>query len=279
MSFRSRMALRIREAAYRRGVLVQRTTAAEFLPGMLERIRLRRQRLKVLQIGGNDGRLADPLGPFLRADRPGVEAVILEPIPDYFAMLKRTYRRHPSVRPVQLAVHADQRSAPVYRLDPAHRARYPDWAQGLASFDRTHLEGHGVDTDAILVEQVPCRTVAEVLAEFDFEDVNVVVIDTEGYDPVILGMLDISTPTLEIVRFEHNFSRGVMSREDLDAWGDRFHAAGFEFLVDAQDATAVRRYVLTIAKQGLADSDDDPGRVAIVETTPVMRDQAPSARR
>ena len=241
-----------RDFAYRRGFDVQRVGATDVLSVFLEAIRSRRGALRFLQIGGNDGILGDPLRKFLTARRPGVSGVILEPVPAYFEALCRNYRGFEHVRPVNLGIHASEASVTIYRVDPKRAGEFPAHASALASFDPDHHERHGIPKDATIQEQVPCRTLRAVLEEYDLLDVNAIVIDTEGYDAAILEMLDLDRPSLEVVRFEHNLNRGLMSPDDLDRLGDRFHAAGFEFLVDWQDGTAFRRSILTRRGQGLA---------------------------
>jgi hypothetical protein len=65
----------------------------------------------------------------------------------------------------------------------------------------------------MIEETVPCRTLDEVLEEHGVRNVDVLVIDTEGYDAEILHGIDFRRFKPQISRFEHALPSAVMSRE------------------------------------------------------------------
>jgi hypothetical protein len=71
------------------------------------------------------------------------------------------------------------------------------------------------------------------------EDINVLIIDTEGYDAKILEMVDFELVRPSIIRFEHGMKSDVMSKETLLAIISRLNSYGYQIIVEDNDATAV----------------------------------------
>ena len=63
-----------------------------------------RGKVKFLQIGGDKGYLHDPIYKFIKAY--DWEGVIVEPVPEYFEKLRRTYEDQPRVQYVNAAIDA-----------------------------------------------------------------------------------------------------------------------------------------------------------------------------
>ena len=79
-------------------------------------------------------------------------------------------------------------------------------------------------------------TVPEVLQKSELNNVNVVIIDTEGYDAEIVNSLDLTPNALHTVVFEHK----LLNSEDLDVTVTVLEREGFSIQRDKSDVLAIR---------------------------------------
>jgi FkbM family methyltransferase len=224
---------------------VRRVSDVCFLEPLLYRLLKRRGRVFFVQIGANDGRRSDPLYRFVTLNHSRICGVVVEPLTDYFDRLQANYRKYPQIVAVRAAIHNSEKEMTLYRVDPARLKDLPDWAAGVASFDKRHHERSGIPSDAIMAERVPCMTLGELLTRHEVAEIDLLQIDTEGYDAEILSHLDFDTIRPAIVRFEHGLSEGIMSRETFSAIADLLHRQGYELAMEEHDATAYQREIMT----------------------------------
>ena len=135
-----------------------------------------------MQIGANDGLRTDPLRPLVLKHR--LAGLLVEPLPDMFRRLVENYAGQPQLRFENCAIGPQDGEQPLYRVSPD--APVPDWAHGLASFDRRNLSGQrqGIpDLDRYIeTVTVPVRTVDAVLRRVGVASVSLLLVDTEGFD-------------------------------------------------------------------------------------------------
>jgi hypothetical protein len=93
----------------------------------------------------------------------------------------------------------------------------PEWAPQVASFDRATVERHRrlVHGREIRVQSTPVRTMTfdTLLTETGVGQVDVLQIDTEGYDLEILRLFDVPRRRPRVVNWEHTH----LSRRDREA--------------------------------------------------------------
>jgi FkbM family methyltransferase len=158
----------------------------------------------LLQIGANDGVTGDPLARWFPTSR--WRGVLVEPIPHLAAALAARVAGRPGIAIERAAIAERDGVAKIFRL--AHvPGQTPDWFQQLATFDRAVLLKHDTmipDLAARIVEEsVPTLTVATLLAQHRLTRVDLLVIDTEGYDWRILRQFDLGAVRPLVVLFEH----------------------------------------------------------------------------
>jgi FkbM family methyltransferase len=193
-----------------------------------------------LQIGANDGVFVDPIYEFISRHSSKVRGVAVEPVPHTFEKLKRNLSAFPQVLPVCIALHQSLKTMPMYCMKPEIANKRNPHAIGMASFDRDHLlRDNYLSESDIESYEVECCTVKELIADFALEDINVLIIDTEGYDAKILEMVDLETIRPSIIRFEHGMKSDVMSKETLLEIVSRLNSYGYQIIVEDNDATAV----------------------------------------
>jgi FkbM family methyltransferase len=119
----------------------------------------------IVQVGANDGVRADPIRELI--DRHRLPALLVEPLPDYFAALQRNYAGAPNIEFARCAIGSRDGDMTLYRFAPD--APVPDFAHGLASFDRANLSGEkfglGNLDRYVVAERVPSLTLPTLLAQ------------------------------------------------------------------------------------------------------------------
>ena len=227
-------------ALARMGIVVERTVKSQSLDALLVR---RLARVKhdggqffFLQIGANDGFSHDPINAFVSANR--VAGIVIEPLPDVYQALCETYAKHPQIRKLNIAVHEEFDHVTLFRPDPVRVGRM----SGIASLshDRHELTSArtGIRADDIVEVEVPAVSLMDLLDQQNVEHLDLLQIDTEGYDMTILGGLDLSQCRPSIIRFEHGIYSGVPARDELRETLLRLYDAGYSVAMERVDALA-----------------------------------------
>ena len=83
-----------------------------------------------------------------------------------------------------------------------------------------------------------CLTFDELVRQYDVEHIDLLQIDTEGYDAEIIKSIDFSKIKPSIIRFEHNLEAGKMDTTAFTDLTDLMHQHGYDIILETQDATA-----------------------------------------
>lgn len=189
-----------------------------------------------IQVGSFDGVSNDPIRALVARHR--WKGVLVEPQPEAFAALQRTYADHPQVRLVNAAVATEPGTQILYTVDTA-QGDFPPWAQQLASFRRDTLLAHrraipGLAA-AIREQAVECLTLDQILSEAPGQRLDLLQIDAEGYDAAILTSLDLTQHRPVIIRYEHKH----LSRREQATCIEHLLAHGYRIAVGEEDTLAL----------------------------------------
>ena len=195
---------------------------------------LSRDQLTIVQVGANDGQTHDPINRLLRL-KP-CRGILLEPNPESFRRLQETYRDFPQHTLCNVAVSDRDKTATLYSLN--RNAPGPDWVHGLSSFDREHLLKHdGIVPDiARYIDEfnVECVSFDTLFQRHPVEHVDVLQIDTEGFDAEVLRLFDLPRRRPTIVNFEHRH----LSEADWNQSIQSLISLGYKVTVVRQDTLA-----------------------------------------
>lgn len=137
----------------------------------------------VLQIGAMDGKTFDPIHPYIT--RFGWHGLMVEPVPEHFEVLQQTYAQHSNIRLVNAAI-ADHNGHTQLHYVPKRviqQQQLPKWAAGLASlFTNRNAMAFEHIQPFIHTVQVPCLTLAALQNKHHLPQVDLLQVDTEGYD-------------------------------------------------------------------------------------------------
>ena len=219
-----------RIAKYRR---VQRRLAG---PKLLKAFAARYPEPFFVEIGANDGDHHDHLRPFILSRR--WRGLMVEPVPYIFEKLRANYDAVEGVSPVNVAVADRDGELPFFHLaEPAEedRARLPDWADGIGSFSREAVLSHAraiPDVERLIVRtEVPALTFESLCRRHSVSRVDLILVDTEGYDRQILESIDLGTWHPRLVVYEHYH----FSPEEQAACLEYMRGAGYETLEEGFD--------------------------------------------
>lgn len=203
---------------------------------VLYRVFPRIEGLAFLQIGANDGRRFDPIHDLIV--RYQWRGVLVEPVADIFRSLTETYRGCSGLQFLQAAVDINQGSRTIYRLNANCLESLPEWAIGLATFNRHQLveavSKLGAPESSIVSEDVATVSWAELWAMLPSSRCDVLVIDTEGYDVPLLSQAGLEKHRPRIVHFEH----ALTSLPDRLTFYGKLLDLGYQIATDENDTTA-----------------------------------------
>jgi len=193
-----------------------------------------RRNVSFLQVGANDGVTGDPINLFVRRD--GWRGVLVEPLPDFYARLVSAYAGQDGLVFENVALAETEGSLPFYRIRPGEGV--PEWCDTLGSFMRDVVLSHRTQFPEIeahlVVDQVKCMSVPTLLQKHRIQKLDVIVIDTEGYDFEILKQLDLRRLGPAIVVFEHDH----LSDQDREAAARRLTNLGYHLFREGQNTCA-----------------------------------------
>jgi FkbM family methyltransferase len=209
-----------------------------FLPLLVESMLTTRNDFFVLQIGANDGHSDDPIAAIVRA-RP-LRALMVEPVPRMFDLLTAHYRDYPNVACENCAIGHEDGIATLYHVRP--EPSLPEYVRRLASFRRDVIlkQRRGVPNigDYIETLQVPTLSLTTLIAKHGIDHIDLLQVDTEGFDYEILKMLW-STPLRPPII---NFESAHLSRSDKLACAEMLKRDGYRYVSVGQfDTLAVRQ--------------------------------------
>lgn len=193
-----------------------------------------------LQIGANDGIMNDPVYKFNLANRDVVSGFVLEPLTDIFEKLAENYRSCPGIKPVNLAIHTTQSEMVIHRVKPDRADEVPAFARGIASFDATHWKKTTLVPNADFMEQVKvkCVSFADLVKSNAINTLDLLLLDTEGYDYEILMSIDFTNIKPKIIRFEHGVRDNVMSFDQFKQICNHLNSYGYQIIAESYDVTA-----------------------------------------
>lgn len=173
------------------------------------------QIVRFVEIGANQMDRNDHIARYLVDGR--WKGVLVEPQKDVFSRLQLQYKDNPNIMLINAAISKSSSSQKLYKFNFSEES----WVTSLSSFfkDRLikHLE-HGwlkarasewgytlsdIDEQNIGFEMVECMPFSAVLERIDSKQVDLLIIDTEGYDFEILKMIDFKTFKPAVIVFEH----------------------------------------------------------------------------
>jgi FkbM family methyltransferase len=201
-----------------------------------------------VQVGANDAGPGDPIVRY--ASRLPWSGILIEPQPDVFALLKRAYCAAPGKLTFEnVAVGPPQKKELVLYRAAEEARKSPQYSHErdskLVSCDPTRTSsGMQIANTQLEAFTVPCRTLDELLEKNGVTSVDILLIDTEGFDDQVLRSLSLGKIAPLIIRFEH----GHLSVAAIDASVHYLNEHGYTVLYGGEqhDTIAVHAIFLSL---------------------------------
>ena len=196
-----------------------------------------RPRATFVQVGAHDGHEQDPLRRHIQSR--SWTGVMVEPVPYVFRRLQVAYANEPRIRLVNAAIAATAGTATLYHIPESDEEGLPPWYDALASFSREVIAKHNEFIPDIenRIEpiEVPTVTFSDLCQQNGIDRLDVVQIDTEGYDYEIIKLIDLKclAPTVLMYEYIH------LSPEDRSDCERLLIDRGYELHSDGMNTMAL----------------------------------------
>jgi FkbM family methyltransferase len=182
-------------------------------------------------IGANDGVTHDPLYPFVRDF--GWRGIMVEPIPEAFAALECNYAGFGDVTLVQAAIGLTDGSGTIYTVEASDEETM--MMSLHSSFNRDVLlrgkQWHPDLEERIIQRKITVMSFPTLLAIANGHAVDVLKIDTEGYDLEILNTVDLQGLSPKLIIAEH----ANLAKQDKIRMADLLLANGYRLSMTSLD--------------------------------------------
>lgn len=189
-----------------------------------------------MQVGGNDGFQNDPICKFVKRHR--WQGITIEPQKKAFQSLKAIYKND-KVTPINAAIDAKNDTRKLYKV------AFTDarWASGISSFLKKHLEDKIKDgyiegkakksgiplpknqADWITYDEIDCLTFDSIFDTQTVSKIDLLQIDTEGFDFEIIKLFNFDRILPQVIIFESE----NLSTTDLADCKALLSAKGYQF--------------------------------------------------
>lgn len=205
-----------------------------------------------IQIGANDGRNGDPLFKFVT--ELGWSGVLVEPQKLIFEeRLLANYADCSDLSFENVAIDEEDGQREIFQLSFSQKR----WATGLASFKKSHLQDHidngyiersigderdklpSNELDYICSDTVTTMSFKTLIDKYRIQNLDLLQIDTEGYDYHLLKMYDFDRLRPAIVQFEHH----VMTEEQRLSSRNMLGAYGYLTFIDHINIVGIQRHL------------------------------------
>ena len=161
----------------------------------------------IIQIGANDGKSDDFLRTSINTD---TNVLLVEPIKSAFEQLEKNYSSYKNVKFVNKAIDIKSGKRDIFSVNPKYYDFYEkkyqskdvSWLTVLASFDKNHLEYHGIKSGHIQSIEIDCINFKELIDQYNFDSLDLLVVDTEGYDEILITNFIQNTNIRPLIIFE-----------------------------------------------------------------------------
>jgi FkbM family methyltransferase len=157
-----------------------------------------------VQIGANDGVIYDPIHRFVNQYQ--WRGILVEPLQDLFSKLRENYRDNPHLQFECIAIADKEEIRKFYRINK-ELTYLPTWCKGLGTFNLEVLLSHKwalPDIEHYIESvEVPCTTLTALMAKHQVKSLDLLQIDTEGFDYEVIKQINFDALKPTLISYEH----------------------------------------------------------------------------
>ncbi len=181
---------------------------------------LKKDNFFFIQVGAHDGVRFDTL--YEKITPYNIQGIVIEPIKKYFKRLSINYEEYNRVIPLNLALHPTETEVDLYYVDTDKLHQLPKWSAGIGSFHIKHHNKINIPDKFIIKEKVACKSFMDIIYENNVSKIDLLQIDTEGFDFEILNMVDYKIIKPLLIKYEYvnlDEASQIKSIEILNEYG------------------------------------------------------------
>jgi len=183
-----------------------------------------------IQIGAFDGIECDPLRKYLL--KYNWQGVLMEPQPKPFGKLKKEYEGRPGLNVLNAAISKTSGQTALFILEGDD---LPEWSKGMASFDKHNILKHDYLFPGIekYIRKIEIETISfeEIFKMNSLQRLDLLQVDTEGFDAEIIFMFPFNKLKPSIIHFESKH----IKKPNLEKLLDFLIENGYRFAYDGQE--------------------------------------------
>ncbi len=193
-----------------------------------------------VQVGSNDGLQGDPIHDLI-ISRSSWGGIFIEPVDFLFRRLRDNYGQEERFVFENVAIGREKGHKKFYYVSEKAKTELdlPYWHDQLGSFDQGYITRTLGDEiiPYIIGADVECLPLQDVLDRNRVTAIDLVHIDTEGFDYQVLSQIDFRRYKPVAILFEHH----LLTDEEFLKARKLLRRAGYRLLQYGQDTLALRR--------------------------------------
>ncbi len=195
--------------------------------------------VRFVQIGSNDGLHGDPLNKYIKKN--AWRGILVEPMQEIFDRLVANYQTESErLFFAKVAVGPSDGFSSFFHVDDKNK-ELPEWASQLSSFNRDVIEKHAAFFPGIQerIKEIAIETLRfdSLLDRFQFFDVDLVHIDTEGSDYETLKAINFDRISPDIIIYEHKHLSAGEAQESVSL----LRKLGYKLYICGGDCLGVKK--------------------------------------
>jgi len=193
-----------------------------------------------VQVGSNDGVQGDPIHDLVIAGK-NWRGIFIEPINFLFCRLRQNYGDSERFVFENVAIGTRSETKKFYYVSEKAKseAELPYWHDQLGSFDKNHITRMlGDQMIPYIVEaDVECQPLQVILDRNQVDTIDLLHIDTEGFDYQVLSQVDLKRYKPSVILFEHH----LLTDDEFFKARKLLRRNGYRLLQYGNDTLALKR--------------------------------------
>ena len=187
-----------------------------------------------VQVGAHDGIMHDPLYPFLSTNK--WNGILIEPQENMFKKLQNRYRNRTNLLFYPFAVHPNLSRVKLYIIKNPLNYSQTGWAtilsNRLSNNNKTKLD----------TKEVKAMPLMDIIEKSKFKIIDLLQIDTEGFDYEVLKMFNFQVFKPVLVQFEYIH----LSKNDYENSINLLFSNGYTTIKKKNDIIAIKKNKINI---------------------------------
>lgn len=161
-------------------------------------------KIRFISVGANDGVTCDPIAPYINLYH--WEGIMIEPVPFIFKELESNYAKNKNIIIENVAIGNYTGVQAIYYISLKAPFLLKKIAKALGSFHLDTIKGHAWFLPNLMkyieTSSVPVLPLSSIIQKYNFNNANLLVIDTEGNDLEVLKGIDFNLFKPKVIFFE-----------------------------------------------------------------------------